>query len=167
MYSYRPPHMAKQKQDDQLEHTYSSYVMIQDVDLNTCQRRWTIGRSGKRGPGISVLAARHDDDDVAFNIYFVYISSDLTAFIIGPTNRRNTAQGLFMVGPDAGPHPTRTQHFLSMPRRHIAPRFWPSKPLAGLGRIWNRYLLTMLTWNRTDSTPLSAAPRAPNNYGRQ
>ena len=39
--------------------------------------------------------------------------------------------------------------------------FWPSKPLAGLGRIWNRYLLTMLTWNRRDSTPLSAAPRAP------
>ena len=30
-----------------------------------------------------------------------------------------------------------------------------------LGRIWNRYLLTMLTWNRRDSTPLSAAPRAP------
>ena len=25
----------------------------------------------------------------------------------------------------------------------IAPRFWPSKPLTGLGRIWNRYLLTM------------------------
>ena len=43
----------------------------------------------------------------------------------------------------------------------IAPRFWPSKPLAGLGRIWNHYLLTMLTWNRRDSTPLSAAPRAP------
>ena len=41
----------------------------------------------------------------------------------------------------------------------IAPRFWPSKPLAGLGRIWNRYLPTMLTWNRRDSTPLSAAPR--------
>ena len=37
--------------------------------------------------------------------------------------------------------------------------FWPSKPLAGMGRIWNRYLLTMLTWNRRDSTPLSAAPR--------
>ena len=35
--------------------------------------------------------------------------------------------------------------------------FWPSKPLAGLGRIWNRYLLIMLTWNRRDSTPLSAA----------
>ena len=46
---------------------------------------------------------------------------------------------------------------------YIAPRFWPSKPLAGLGRIWNRYLLTMLTWNRRDSTPLSAAPRAPKS----
>ena len=42
----------------------------------------------------------------------------------------------------------------------IAPRFWPSKPLAGLGRIWNCYLLTMLTWNRRDSTPLSTVPWA-------
>ena len=32
--------------------------------------------------------------------------------------------------------------------------FWPSKPLAGLGTIWNHYLPTMLTWNRRDSTPL-------------
>ena len=31
MYSYGPPHMAKQKQDDQLEHIYSSYVRIRDV----------------------------------------------------------------------------------------------------------------------------------------
>ena len=38
--------------------------------------------------------------------------------------------------------------------------FLTSKPLAGLGGIWNRYLQTMLTWNRRDSTPLSAAPRA-------
>ena len=57
------PHMAKQKQDDQLEHTYSSYVRIQDVALKTGQRRWTRGRSGERGSGISVLVARHDDDD--------------------------------------------------------------------------------------------------------
>ena len=28
----------------------------------TCQRRWMIGRRGERGSGISVLAARHDDD---------------------------------------------------------------------------------------------------------
>ena len=63
MYSYGPPHMAEQKQDNQLEHTYSSYVRIQDVALKTCQRRWTIGKSGERGSGISMLAARHDDDD--------------------------------------------------------------------------------------------------------
>ena len=62
-YSYGPPHMAKQKQDDQLEHTYSSYVRIRDVALKTSQKRWTIGRSGERGSGISVLAVRHDDDD--------------------------------------------------------------------------------------------------------
>ena len=61
MYSYGPPHMAKQKQDAQLEHTYSSSVRIQDVALKTCQRQWTIGRSGERGSGISVLVARHDE----------------------------------------------------------------------------------------------------------
>ena len=55
--------MAEQKQDIQLEHTYSSYVRIRDVALKTFLRRWTIGKSGERGPEISVLAARHDDDD--------------------------------------------------------------------------------------------------------
>ena len=63
MYSYGPPHMAKQKQDDQLEHTYSSYVRIRDVSLKTCQKRWMIGGSGERVSGISVLVAQHDDDD--------------------------------------------------------------------------------------------------------
>ena len=64
MYSYGSPHMAEQKQDDQLEYTYSSYVRIRDVALKTCQRQWTIGGSDKRGSGISVLAARHDGDNV-------------------------------------------------------------------------------------------------------
>ena len=57
------PHMANQKQDDQLEHSYSSYVMIRDVILKTCRRRWMIGRCGEKGSRISVLAARHNDDD--------------------------------------------------------------------------------------------------------
>ena len=57
------PHIAEQKQDDQLEYTYSIYVRIRDVALKTCQRRWTIGRNGERGSGISVLAVRHHDDD--------------------------------------------------------------------------------------------------------
>ena len=61
MYSWGPPHMDVQKQDDQHELTYSNYVRTQDVTLKTCQRRWMIGRSGERGSGISVLAARHDE----------------------------------------------------------------------------------------------------------
>ena len=63
MYSYGPPHMAVQKQDDQHEHTFSSNVRIRDVVLKTYLGRWTIGRSGERGSGISVLPARYDDDD--------------------------------------------------------------------------------------------------------
>ena len=35
MYSYGSPDMAAQKQDDQLERTFSSYVRIQDVVLKT------------------------------------------------------------------------------------------------------------------------------------
>ena len=57
------PNNGRAKQDDQLEHTFSSYVRIRDVALKTCLRRWTIGRSGERGLGISVLAAWYDDDD--------------------------------------------------------------------------------------------------------
>ena len=55
--------MAAQKQDDQLERTFSSYVRIQDVVLKTYLGRGTIGWSGERGSGISVLPARYDDDD--------------------------------------------------------------------------------------------------------
>ena len=73
MYSYGPPHMAEQKQDDQLEHTYNNYLRIRDVALKTCRRRWTIGRSGERGLGISVLAARNDDDDDDFaHAYYLF-----------------------------------------------------------------------------------------------
>ena len=40
MYSYGPPYMAEQKQDDQLEHTYSSSVRIRDVsDLTDKMKR--------------------------------------------------------------------------------------------------------------------------------
>ena len=42
---------------------FSSYVRIQVVVLKTYLGRWTIGRSGERGSGISVLPARYDDDD--------------------------------------------------------------------------------------------------------
>ena len=70
MYSYGTPHMAEQKQDDQLEHTRSSYVRIQDVALKTCQRRGTIGRSGERGSGVSMLVVQHDDDKPEYLILY-------------------------------------------------------------------------------------------------
>ena len=55
--------MTGKKQDDQLEHTLGNYVRIRDVVLKTYQRRLTMGRNGERGSGISVPAARYDDDD--------------------------------------------------------------------------------------------------------
>ena len=60
---------AVQKQDDQHEHTFSSYVRIREVVLKTYLGRWTIGRSGERGSGISVLPARDDDDDKTYDDY--------------------------------------------------------------------------------------------------
>ena len=72
MYSYGPPHMAVQKQDDQHKHTFSSYVRIRDVVLKTYLGRWMIGRSGERGSGISVLPARDDDDDDDDDDMYVY-----------------------------------------------------------------------------------------------
>ena len=71
--------MAVRRQDDQHEHTFSSYVRIRDVVLKTSLGRWTIGRSGERGSGISVLPARHDDDknirfEKKINLYiYIYI----------------------------------------------------------------------------------------------
>ena len=77
------PHMAVQKQDDQHEHTFSSYVRIRDVVLKTCLGRWTIGRSGERGSGISVLPAGHDDDDDddGYSLRVFQISFSLWSFI--------------------------------------------------------------------------------------
>ena len=73
IYSHGPPHMAVQKQDDQQEHTFSSFVRIRDVVQKTCLRRWTIEKSGERGSGISVLPARHDDDDILIVIHLALL----------------------------------------------------------------------------------------------
>ena len=55
--------MDEQRQDVQLEPTYSSSVPILDVALRTCQKQWMIGRGGERGSEISVLIVQHDNDD--------------------------------------------------------------------------------------------------------
>ena len=82
MYSYGPPRMAKQKQDHLLEHTYSIYVRMRDVTLKTCQKRWMIGRSGERGSGISMLAARYDDDDEGDSNMYVVHSISFPPFFV-------------------------------------------------------------------------------------
>ena len=55
MYSCGPLHMDEQRQNDQVQPTYSSSVPIRDLALKTCRKRWMIERVGKRGSGISVL----------------------------------------------------------------------------------------------------------------
>ena len=74
-YSSEALYMGEQRQDDQLEPTYSSSVPILDVAVRTCQKQWTIGRGGERGSGISVLMVRHDDDDDDENISHKPISN--------------------------------------------------------------------------------------------
>ena len=56
------PHMTEQNLGDQLEPIYSSSVRMRSVALRTCRKRWTIGRGGEKGSGMSVPMARHDDD---------------------------------------------------------------------------------------------------------
>ena len=60
-------HMDEQKQDDQLETTYSSSVPIRDVVLKTYRKQWTIEKGNEKRSGISVLMARHDDDYYYFH----------------------------------------------------------------------------------------------------
>ena len=75
MYSYGPLHMDEQKQDDQLEPTYSSSVQIQDVVMKTCRKQWTIEKGGEKGSGISVLMAWQDDDDDDYEILLDSLTS--------------------------------------------------------------------------------------------
>ena len=45
-----------------------TYIQQLCEDTGCCLGRWTIGRSGERGSGISMLPAWHDDDDVEINM---------------------------------------------------------------------------------------------------
>ena len=63
--------MDEQRQEVQLEPTYSTSVPTLNVALRTCQKQWTIGRGGERGSEISLLIARHDDHD------YIYYDSNI------------------------------------------------------------------------------------------
>ena len=58
-----PLHIDEKSLDDKLEPIYNSSLLIQDVVWKTSRERWTIETGGERGPGRSVLAAWHGDDD--------------------------------------------------------------------------------------------------------
>ena len=74
MYSCGPLHMDELRQDDQSEPIYNRSMPIQNVALKTSRERWTIEKGGEKGSGISVLIARHDDDDI-------YVYMQVCAFI--------------------------------------------------------------------------------------
>ena len=59
--------MDEQSQDDQLEPMYNSSVSIQDIALKTSWEQWTIEMGGERGSWRSMLAVRHDDDELWAN----------------------------------------------------------------------------------------------------
>ena len=61
-----PLRMDEQRQDDQLEPTYSNCMLRQDVTLRTCWKQWMIEKGGERSLGISVLMVQHDDDDISY-----------------------------------------------------------------------------------------------------
>ena len=48
-----------------------------DTGQKTYRRRWMIGRSGERGSGISVLVARHDDDDIYIKMMYTPVWDSL------------------------------------------------------------------------------------------
>ena len=49
--------MDKQREDDCLEPTYNSSVLVKDVALRTSRKQWTIEMGDRKGTGISMLEA--------------------------------------------------------------------------------------------------------------
>ena len=62
--------MDEQRQDNQLEPTHNSSVLIQDIASKTSCERWMIEMGGERRSGRSVLATFHDDDDDTYKFIF-------------------------------------------------------------------------------------------------
>ena len=62
-YSCGSLHMDRQRQNEQLEPTYNSSVLIQVVALKIFREQGTIETGGGRGLRRPVLATRHDNDN--------------------------------------------------------------------------------------------------------
>ena len=84
---------------------------IRDVAQKTCQRRWTIGKSGERGSGISVQTAWHDDIYILYPLYSLN-SHKLTQFaVIQETNLQTLLKGIH-------------KYFSTCPDRWVMVIFW-------------------------------------------
>ena len=79
-YSCGPLYMDEQMQDDWLDPIYNCSVPIQYVAMKTSRERWTIETGSDRGSVRSVLATRHDDDDIC--ICRSYIDACLSSRIL-------------------------------------------------------------------------------------
>ena len=79
--------MNEQRQEVQFEPTYSSSPTIRGVVLRICRKQWVIGRGGEIRSRISVLIARHhdDNDDMLIYIYiYIYIFVYFQMVVVGP-----------------------------------------------------------------------------------
>ena len=81
MYPYGPLHMDKQRQGDLPEPSYCSSVSIQ----RTNWKQWTIGRSGERRSGLSVLMAWQEDDEFIFKVKILDKSVDVSSILLQPS----------------------------------------------------------------------------------
>ena len=72
MYSCGPFHMDEQKQDDQLEPTYSSSVPIRDVALKTYRKQWSMVKGGVSGSDKTFLFFYRI---IYFIVTYVHVSS--------------------------------------------------------------------------------------------
>ena len=61
--------MDEQRQDNQLESTYNSSVLIQNVVLKTYREQWTIEKGGERGYDVMM---KFQTIQFSINIVFVY-----------------------------------------------------------------------------------------------
>ena len=79
-----PLQMDEQKQDNQLEPTYNSSVLIQAVTLKTYWKRWMIEKGNGKGSGRSMLVVRQDDDDdlSKYNQTIIYVKAWFQSLVV-------------------------------------------------------------------------------------
>ena len=78
--------------------TYSSSVRIRGVALGTCWKRWTIGRGGERGSGMSVLMARQEICVCMYVYIYIYIYIYIYTYIHIHTHTHTHTIMILLIG---------------------------------------------------------------------